>query len=101
MMGFSRSSSLMEIMKIDNEIKEIVKSRKYRNIQDNLIKLKRIRGGSIIEIEHPFDGKKVRVRWNSEESSEYLEQYEGQMKEYRNRLDNLRRKKKKLTSDLF
>ena len=100
-MGFSRSSSLMEIMKIDNEIKEIVKSRKYRNIQENLRKLRRREGGSIIEIEHPFDGKKVRLRWNSEESSEYLEKYEGQMKEYRIRLDNLRRKKKKLTSELF
>jgi hypothetical protein len=91
----------MEIMKIDEEINEIVKSRKYRHIQDNLRKLRRRGGGSLIEIEHPDDGRKVRVRWNSDELSRYLRNYEGQMKEYSVRLDNLRRKKKKLTSDLF
>ena len=94
-MGVNRSSSLMEIMKIDDEIREIVKSSKYRHIQRNLDKLRR-RSGSVIEVDNPSDGKKVRVRWNGDEFDKFLEIYENQMKEYRTRLDEFTRKEENI-----
>lgn len=84
----------MEIMKIDDEIKEIVNRRHYKIIQANLRKLRRRGMSSVIEIQSPEDGKKVSVRWNSDEFDRYLRVYEGIMKEYRTRLDNLQIKKK-------
>ena len=90
----------MEIMRIEEEIKGIVRSKRYRDLQTNLQKLRR-RSGSIVEIKSLVDGKKLQVRWNSDESQRYIKRYEGQMKEYRTRLDELRRKKNRLTTGLF
>lgn len=76
-MGSTRASALIRIMRIEDQIKQLINSKKYRNIQSNISILKRRTGKAIFEVQNPKDTEKlVEVRRNSKESQEILAIYE-------------------------
>jgi hypothetical protein len=89
-------------MQIYDQIKRLINSKKYRNIQSNISLLKRRTGNAIFEVQNPKDVEKlVEVRRNSKESQEILAIYEHQYNEYQVLLNELGKKKKNLTTELF
>ncbi len=102
MMASSRSSSLIKIMKIEDQVNRINKNPHYRHIQENVKKLKSTIGSSIIDISDPENMEKtVTVRRNSNEAKTYLETYEHMLMEYDVLIGELSKEKKRLRSKLF
>lgn len=102
MMVSSRSSALRQIMQIENRIKHVRKSQRYKRIRKNIQVLEMDRGHHIIEVDIPGDMEKsVSVRRNSERSRSMLEKYQTQMNEYDVLISELNKKKKTLTAELF
>jgi len=92
----------MRIMQIDARIKNLLSSKKYRNIQKSVTLLKRNYGNALFSVPNPENPKKlVEVRRNSKESKKFLAIYETQLNKYQILLDELGKKKKNLTTELF
>ncbi len=91
----------MRIMRIEDEIKRVRKSKRFRQINLNITKLKARSGNAIIEVEDPDTQKKVQVRRNSDQSKEILARYQHQLDEYDTLINELGKKKKNLTTELF
>lgn len=89
-------------MQIEDRIKRVRKSERYKHIQKNIQILKRKSGNRMIEVNNPDETKKkVTIRRNGEESKTFLEKYEFQMNEYSVLINELDKKKKSLTQELF
>lgn len=102
MMSSTRSSALRKIMQIENRIKTLTKSKRYKRIKMNLEVLEMDRGHHIIEVNVPDDmDKSVKIRRNSEHSKSMLEKYQTQMGEYNQLITKLNKEKKTLTAELF
>ena len=100
--GKTRSSALLQIMQIEEEIKRIINGKKYIKIRLYVRILKDLSGNAILQVENPEDmGKMVRLRKNSEQAKDYLLKYEAMLNEYDTLLLELRKRKKKLNSELF
>ncbi len=92
----------MQIMQIEEEIKRIINGKKYIKIRLYVRILKDLSGNAILQVENPEDmGKMVRLRKNSKEAKDYLLKYEVMLNEYDTLLLELRKRKKKLNSELF
>ncbi len=102
LMASTRSSALIKIMRIEDQVKRVNKNKRYRLIQENVKNLKSSYGKALIEVSNPEDMEKtVTVRKNSDEAKEYLATYELMLLEYEVLMDELRKKKKRLRSELF
>ena len=100
--GKTRSSALIQIMQIEDEIKRVINGKEYINIRQYVQVLKDLSGNAILQVENPDDmGKMVRLRKNSEEAKKYLVKYEAMLNEFDAQLLNLRKRKQDLNSELF
>ena len=101
-MDSTRAHALTQIMQIENRVKRVTRSKKYRKIQQYVIDLKNASGKSILNIENPGDmGKIIQVRKNSTTAKEYLKQYELLLNEYTALFIKLNKRKKRFKSELF
>ena len=101
-MGKTRSSALIQIMQIEDQIRRVINGKKYIKIQQYVRVLKDLSGNAILQVENPDEiGKMVKLRKNSEEAKEYLKKYEVMLNEYDILLLELRKRKKSLNSELF
>jgi hypothetical protein len=101
-MASNRSSALRKIMQIEDKIKKVRKSPRYKHIRRNIIVLKGNTGKRMIDVENPDEMEKtVTIRRNGEESKVYLAKYETKMREYDVLINELGKKKKSLTAELF
>ena len=102
MMGKTRSSALIQIMQIEDQIKSVINGKKYIKIMQYVRVLKDLSGNAILQVENPDEmGKMVKMRKNSAEAKEYLKKYEVMLNEYDTLLLELRKRKKSLSSELF
>jgi len=101
-MGKTRSSALIQIMQIEDQIKSIINGKKYIKIQQYVRILKDLSGNAILHVENPDEmGKIVKLRKNSVQAKEYLKKYEVMLNEFDTLLLELRKRKKSLNSELF
>lgn len=101
-MASNRSSALRKIMQIEDRIKKVRKSPRYKHIQRNISVLQGKTGKRMIDVENPDEMEKtVTIRRNGEESKVYLAKYETKMQEYDILIHELGKKKKSLTAELF
>jgi hypothetical protein len=102
-MASSRKSTLIKIMKIDDEISRIKSDSTYRRVMRNLRMLKEARtGGRLIRVRSPDDiDRFIEVRRNSEEMKEVLSKYEDMNEDYTQRVRNLAKEKAELEKILF
>ncbi len=101
-MGKTRSSALIQIMQIEDQIKSVINGKKYIKIMQYVRVLKDLSGNAILQVENPDEmGKMVKLRKNSEVAKEYLKKYEVMLNEYDTLLLELRKRKKSLSSELF
>jgi hypothetical protein len=101
-MDSTRAEALTQIFLIENKVRQISNSQRYRMIQQSVLDLKNISGRSIIEVENPADfGNTVQVRKNSKIAKEYLETYEALLKEYEIQFMELNERKKTYKARLF
>lgn len=101
-MASNRSSALRKIMQIEDQIKNVRTSPRYKHIRRNIILLTGNTGNRMIAVENPDEMEKtVTIRRNGEESKNYLAKYESKMKEYDILIHELGKKKKTLTAELF
>jgi hypothetical protein len=97
-----RSSALIQIMQIEDQIRSVINGKKYIKIQQYVRILKDLSGNAILQVENPDEmGKIVKLRKNSEKAKEYLAKYEVMLNEYDILLLELRKRKKTLNSELF
>lgn len=101
-MGKTRSSALIQIMQIEDQIKSVINGKKYIKIQQYVRILKDLSGNAILHVENPDEmGKIVKLRKNSVQAKEYLKKYEVMLNEFDTLLLELRKRKKSLNSELF
>jgi hypothetical protein len=101
-MGKTRSSALIQIMQIEDQIKSVINGKKYIKIQQYVRILKDLSGNAILHVENPDEmGKIVKLRKNSVQAKEYLKIYEVMLNEFDTLLLELRKRKKSLNSELF
>lgn len=102
MMGSTRSSALVQIMQIEDQVKRVVNGKKYKDIQHYIRMLTDISGRAILKVENPEDmGKLVELRKNSKTAKEYLKTYEHMNNEYDVLLHELAIRKRSLKAQLF
>lgn len=100
--GKVRSSALIQIMQIEDQIRSVINGKKYIKIQQYVRILKDLSGNAILQVENPDDmGKMVKLRKNSAQAKEYLVKYEMMLNEYDTLLLELRKRKNTLNSELF
>jgi len=99
----TRSYALSQIMKIENQIKQLSSSLRYRRIEQNVRKLKNPQAHTIIHIQDPEkpDQNTIQIRKNSTQAKEYLKTYELQLYEYQILFNELHKRKNTLKSQLF
>ena len=101
-MDSTRANALTQIMQIEDRVKRVTRSKRYRKINQYVIDLKNASGKSILNIENPDNmGKIIQVRKNSITAKEYLKQYEVLLNEYTVLFKELRERKKLLKAELF
>ena len=101
-MGSTRASALIKIMQIEDQIKRLVNSKKYKDIQSNITLLKSRTGKAVFKVQNPEDSDKiVEVRRHSKESQDFLVIYENMLFDYQVQLNKLGKKKRNLTTELF
>ena len=104
MKGFiSRPSILEEILEVEAEIKKIRMTPTYRKIVHNLRKLNRMGfSNPVITIPSPDDlNKNLEVRRHSKEMKEIMYKYEELRLAYRNKINDLYKRRKTLEKQLF
>ena len=101
-MTSTRANALTQIILIENKVKQISSSQRYRRIQKSIRDLKSSSGRTIIRIENPNDFEEiVEVRKHSKKAKEYLEEYELLLKEYEDHFTKLNERKKSYKARLF
>ncbi len=101
-MGSKRSSALAQIMQIEDQVNQIINSKKYKKMYQYIRALKDVSGHAILKVENPDDmGKLVRLRKNSETAKEYLKKYEQMLNEYDVLLGELAVRRQSLRAELF
>lgn len=104
MKGFiSRPSILEEILEIEVEIKKISMNPTYRKIVHNLRQLNRMGfGNPVMRIPSPDNlNKNLQVRRHSKEMKEIMYRYEELQLEYRQKINDLHKRRKNLEKQLF
>jgi hypothetical protein len=102
MMVSPRSHALIQIIQIEDQVKLISSSMRYRKIQQYLRILKNTSGKAIIEVENPNDmGAIIQLRKNSVIAKEYLVAYELLLYEYDVLFNELRKRKNHFKAELF
>ena len=100
-MSSTRAEALTKIILIENEVKKINSSQRYRRIRNSIRDL-RNSSGSIISVENPNNFEEiVEVRKHSKIAQEYLKKYESLMKEYSDHFEELNERKKSYKARLF
>ena len=101
-MASSRSSALMKIMRIEDQVNRVSKDKRYKRIQENVNALTTSYGHSVVEIRNPEDmDKRLKVRKNSKDAKAYLKTFELMLYEYDVLMLELRKKKETLRKELF
>ena len=101
-MTSTRANALTQIILIENKVKQINSSQRYRRIQKSIRDLKNSSGSSIIRVENPNDFEEiVEVRKHSKMAKEYLEEYEVLLKEYEDHFSELNERKRSYKARLF
>jgi len=101
-MGSTRSSALMQIMQIEEQIGRVINGKKYKKMRQYVRVLKDLSGNAIINVENPGDmGRLVKLRKNGETAKEYLKTYEHMLNEYDVLLKELSVRKHSLKAELF
>ena len=101
-MTSTRADALTQIILIENKVKLISSSQRYRRIQKSILDLKNSSGRSIIQVENPSDFEEiVEVRKHSKVAEEYLKEYLLLMKEYEDHFTELNERKKSYKARLF
>jgi hypothetical protein len=101
-MGSKRSSALVQIMQIEEQVNQIINSKKYKKMHQYIRSLKDVSGHAILKVENPEDmGKLVTLRKNSETAKKYLKTYEHMLNEYEVLLRELAARKRGLRAELF
>jgi hypothetical protein len=101
-MASKRSTALIEIMRIEDQVNRVTKDKRYRRIQENVKALKTSYGRAIVKIGNPEDMEKmITVRKNSVDAKGYLKTYELMLFEYDVLMLELRKQKSKLRKQLF
>lgn len=101
-MGSKRLSALVQIMQIEDQVNQIINSKKYKKMYQYIRALKDVSGHAILKVENPDDmGKLVRLRKNSETAKEYLKKYEQMLNEYDVLLGELAVRRQSLRAELF
>jgi len=101
-MGSTRSSALVQIMQIEDQVKHIINGKKYNKMQQYVRILKDLSGHAILKVENPDDmGKMVELRKNSKTAKAYLKTYEHMLNEYDVLLRELAIRKRSLRTVLF
>lgn len=102
LMASKRSTALIEIMRIEDQVNRVTKDKRYRRIQENVKALKTSYGRSVVKIGNPENMEKlISVRKNSEDAKGYLKTYELMLYEYDVLMLELRKQKSKLRNKLF
>jgi len=101
--GEGTNSTLQEILKIDRKIKRITSDSDYRKIKKNIDILKNRRfGNRSMTIPLPEDMEQnIQVRRHSDELRDIIKRYEAKETEYKERLNKLYKKRRKLKKKLF
>ena len=101
-MGSTRSSALVQIMQIEDQVKRVVNGQKYKKMNQYIRALTEFSGHAILKVENPEEmGKMVELRRNSKTAKEYLKTYEHMIKEYDVLLRELSIRKRSLKAELF
>ena len=101
-MDSTRAYALTQIMQIEDQVKQVTRSKRYMKIQQYIIDLKNSSGSAILHIENPGDmGKIIQVRKNSTTAKKYLKKYELLLNEYTVLFNELNKRKKRLKAELF
>ncbi len=101
-MGSKRSSALAQIMQIEDQVNQIINSKKYKKVHQYIRALKDVSGNALLDVENPEDmGKMVRLRKNRETAKEYLKKYEHMLDEYDVLLRELAVRRQSLRAELF
>ena len=101
-MDSTRAYALTQIMQIEDQVKQVTRSKRYMKIQQYIIDLKNSSGNAILHIENPGDmGKIIQVRKNSTTAKKYLKKYELLLNEYTVLFNELNKRKKRLKAELF
>jgi hypothetical protein len=101
-MASSRSSALMKIMRIEDQVKRVSKDKRYKQIQENVRTLKDSYGRAVVQINNPDNMEKtLTVRKNSDDATRYLEAFELMLYEYDVLMLELRKQKESLRKKLF
>ena len=101
-MASKRTTALMQIMKIDDKMNQISKSKRYQKIQQYTKLLKTVGGKAVVQVENPEDmGKMEEVRRTSPKGKKYLKAYEILLNEYDVLFDELGKRKDRLKHELF
>ena len=102
LMASKRSTALIEIMRIEDQVNRVTKDKRYRRIQENVQALKNSYGSAVVKIGNPENMEKlISVRKNSEDAKGYLKTYELMLYEYDVLMLELRKQKSKLRNKLF
>ena len=92
----------MKIMRIEDQVNRVSKDKRYKQIQENVKKLKDSYGRSEVMIGTPENmDKSITVRKNSVDAKGYLKTFELMLYEYDVLLLELRKKKETLRKELF
>jgi hypothetical protein len=101
-MGSTRSSALVQIMQIEDQVHRIVNGKKYKKMNQYIRALTDYSGHSIVKVENPDEeGKMIELRKNSKEARECLKTYKDMLNEYDVLLRELSIRKRSLKSELF
>ena len=101
-MANKRTAALIQIMQIQDQIKRVRKTKRYRKIQQYVRILKSFSVKSVIKVEKPdLMGKMVELRKNSKTAKEYLETYELMLYEYDALFKKLGKRRSRLKEELF
>ena len=101
-MASTRSSALMKIMRIEDQVNRVSKDKRYRRIQENVQALKNSYGSAVVKIGNPENMEKtLTVRKNSVDAKAYLKTYELMLYEYDVLMLELRKQKNRLRNKLF
>jgi hypothetical protein len=98
----SRSSVLLQIIQIENKVKQIINSKKYKKIRRNVAILKNQAGRSMMELDDlDNNDRKIQVRRNSKVAKEYLIRYQSMLDNFESQISQLGSKRMSLNKELF
>ena len=101
-MDSNRAFALTRIIQIEDQVKQVVKSKRYRKISQSIHDLRDTNGKTIITLENPDkDGKQIKVRKNSKRAKKILQKYELLLYEYQILFQELNKQKNKYKKQLF